>query len=121
MKIFLNYFLFLLLSINLYAQTPKDDVRFQRDELSKKDNEKDCILMKNDKLFIIVKGQMTAMTADYTLTNGDVVTKEGKVIAKDGSSKQMKNGDCITFAGIWSHYPENSKTKTLEEKKDSSE
>jgi hypothetical protein len=118
MKLFLTCFLFFLLGFNVNAQTPKDDVRYQRDELSKKDAEKDCVLMKNDKMFIIVKGQMTAMTADYTLTNGDVVSKEGKVTAKDGSSKQMKNGDCVSMAGVWSHYDQNSKTKTVEEKKD---
>lgn len=116
----LFYFFLLITSINLYGQTPKDEpaVRTQEDPLSKKDEMKDCVLMKNNKVFVIIKGQMSAMAADQTLVNGDIVTKEGKVIRKDGSSKQMKNGDCITMSGLWSHYDKNEKVKTPEEKQE---
>lgn len=102
----------------MVAQTPKEEVKQQSDEIAKRPDDRDCLLMKNNKMFVLIKGQMTAMTDDYTLKTGDVVTREGKVVMKDGSSKQMKNGDCITLTGVWSHERDNEKIKTPEDATD---
>lgn len=106
---------FILFSISdtLYSQTNKEETR--QELQSEKKNDRDCLLMKNNRMFLIVQGQMTALNQDYQLKNGDLVTKEGNVIRKDGSSKQMKNGDCVTLSGIWSHEQKNEKVRNPED------
>lgn len=60
---------------------------------------KDCIMMKEDKLVVMKGGNTSDMDQSMTLTNGATVNTDGTVTMKDGTSKQLKNGDCVFMNG----------------------
>jgi hypothetical protein len=64
-------------------------------------NKKDCVMMKNGKMLMMVSGKTMDMPAEVKLKDGSVVEKNGTVRMKDGSTKAMKNGDSVDMDGNW--------------------
>lgn len=60
---------------------------------------KDCVMMKDGKMMAMKGGKTMAMDQDMTMSNGAVVSSDGTVKMSDGSSKQLKNGDCVYMDG----------------------
>ena len=60
---------------------------------------KDCVMMKDGKLMVMKDGKTMAMDQDVSLTNGATVKTDGTVQMKDGTTKQLTNGDCVYMDG----------------------
>jgi hypothetical protein len=60
---------------------------------------KDCVMMKDGKMMVMKGGETTAMDQEMTMTNGTVVGTDGSVKMKDGTSRQLKDGDCVYMDG----------------------
>ena len=45
-------------------------------------------------------GKTMAMDSDMTMSNGDKVMKDGRVMTKSGQSRMMKNGDAMDMKGM---------------------
>jgi len=60
---------------------------------------KDCITMKDGKVWQIKGMDTTEVAEDLTLDNGIVVMKDGNVKMKDGKMVMLKEGDCLWMNG----------------------
>lgn len=60
---------------------------------------KDCVMMKDGKLATMTKDGITPLTKDLTLTNGTVISTKGIVTAKDGSTITLTNGQAVDMDG----------------------
>lgn len=60
---------------------------------------KDCVMMKDGKMMAMKGGKTMGMDQDMTLTNGTVVSTDGIAKMSDGSTKKLKNGDCMYMDG----------------------
>jgi hypothetical protein len=82
------------------TNTPSIPVIAQSLDQSKM-NKKDCVMMTNGKMLMMVNGKTMDMPAEVSLKDGSVVQKNGTVKMKDGSTKVMKNGDSVDMDGNW--------------------
>ena len=83
------------MSLGIYAQS--------NDQADKKQMKKDCITMKDGKVWQTKDGKTEELTGDVALTNGTVVMKDGSVKMKDGTTKMLKDGDCLLMDGKMTH------------------
>ena len=60
---------------------------------------KDCVMMKDNKMMVMKGGEKMAMDNETTFTNGSKVSTDGMLTKQDGTTKQLKNGDCIYMDG----------------------
>ncbi len=60
---------------------------------------KDCVMMEGGKMMMMKGGKTMAMDNDVTLTNGATVMADGSMKMKDGTTKQLKDGDCVYMDG----------------------
>src|SRR5258708_6420704 len=68
-----------------------------------KEAKKDCIMVKDGKVWQTKDGNTAELTEDVTLTNGAVVSKDGTIKMKDGTTKTLKNSDCVYMDGKMTH------------------
>jgi len=73
------------------------------DQAQKKTMKKDCIMMKDGKVWQTKDGQTAELQQDVTLANGTVVMKDGNVKTKDGKTTMLKDGDCVWMDGKMTH------------------
>ena len=59
----------------------------------------DCVFMINGKMLMMKEGRTTDMPDDVLLNNGDVVSKNGSIKMKDGTTRTLKNGDSVDLNG----------------------
>ncbi len=72
---------------------------------------KDCVMMKDGKMWMMKGGKTMPMTSEMKMSNGNTVTTNGEVMMADGNKMMMKNGDCMDMHGMM--MPSNmGKTKT---------
>ena len=64
---------------------------------------KDCIMMKDGKVWQTKDGNTSELTTDVTLSNGTVVSADGNVKTKDGKTTMLKDGDCVWMDGKMTH------------------
>ena len=64
---------------------------------------KDCITMKDGKVWQTKDGKTAELQEDVTLPNGTVVMKDGNVKTKDGKTTMLKDGDCVWMNGKMTH------------------
>lgn len=69
------------------------------DKMGKMHQMKDCVMMKDGKLVTMTKDGVTPLTQDLTLSNGTVVSPKGTVTAKDGSTITLTNGQAVDMDG----------------------
>ena len=60
---------------------------------------KDCVMMKGGKMMVMKGGENMAMDNEMTFTNGSKISTEGIITKQDGTTKQLKNGDCVYMDG----------------------
>jgi hypothetical protein len=60
---------------------------------------KDCVMMKEGKMLVMKEGKTMAMDQEMTLTNGSTVSTDGTLKMQDGTTKQLKDGDCVYMDG----------------------
>ena len=60
---------------------------------------KDCVMMKDGKMMVMKGGEKMAMDNETTFTNGSKVGTDGMLTKQDGTTKQLKNGDCVYMDG----------------------
>lgn len=69
------------------------------------------IMMRNGKVMVMQNGQSAPLTADKTLSNGEVVSSNGQVKMADGTTTMLKDGDWINMNGTISHHDAKMKQK----------
>ncbi|MES1220582.1 MAG: DUF6799 domain-containing protein [Bacteroidota bacterium] len=103
MKKMLVMLLACCMGVAIYAQTT--------DQTAKKQTKKDCIMMKDGKIWQTKDGKTEELTADVALENGTTVMKDGTVKMKDGTTKMLKDGDCVWMDGKITHMAMKKKTE----------
>lgn len=59
-----------------------------------------CVVsMDNGKIMVLKNGEKSMMTKDSTLQNGSMLMANGFLKMKDGSTLQLKQGDCMDVSG----------------------
>lgn len=74
---------------------------------------KDHVMMKDGKMWVMKDGKTMTMTKDMTMSDGTMVSTNGTVTMKDGSTKMMVNGDGMMMDGMMmDHSTKKGKSKT---------
>ena len=60
---------------------------------------KDCVMMKGGKMMVMKGGEKMEMESETSFSNGSKVGTDGMLTKKDGTTKQLKNGDCVYMDG----------------------
>ena len=63
------------------------------------DKMKDCIMMKDSKVMVMMHGMSMQLMKDTTLRHGVMVMMDGTVKKKDGTTYMLKNGDSVMGDG----------------------
>lgn len=87
---------FLLMTVASIAQTPDQTPPSKTDKHHKM---KDCVMMKDGKMWVMKDGQKSEMTETMTLSNGTSVMTDGSVKTTDGKTMMMKDGDMMDMNG----------------------
>ncbi len=61
---------------------------------------KDCVMMKDGKMMMMMGGKTMPMTKDMKMGNGTSVSMKGECMMADGKKMMMKNGDCMDMNGM---------------------
>ena|SRR2546428_606456 len=85
----------ILFSLSAMAQ----DTMIHKTDQHLQNDQKNCFMMKNNKMMVMKDGQTSAMQKDVTLLNGITVKTDGTIMKKDGSTAKLKNGECIDMSG----------------------
>lgn len=59
----------------------------------------DCVMLTNGEVHLMKSGKKTAIKDPVSLSNGAMVMPDGTVKMKDGSTKQLKDGECMSMDG----------------------
>jgi hypothetical protein len=60
---------------------------------------KDCVMMKDGKMWVMKGGKTMEMTQTMTMTNGTTVMADGSVKTKEGKTMMMKDGESMSMNG----------------------
>jgi hypothetical protein len=72
----------------------------QKEHMSKMDKPmKNCVMMKDGKMWVMKDGKSMEMTKTMTMTNGTMVMTDGTVKTKAGKTMMMKEGESMTMNG----------------------
>ena len=85
----------LVFTLSLSAQDKTD----KREDKMMDPKMKDCVMMEGGKMTVMKEGKVMDLTSDMTLSNGAVVSADGKIKMKDGTSKMLKDGDRMFMDG----------------------
>ena len=66
----------------------------------KRIHQQDHILFQNGKLMQMKAGVATEMQEAYTFQNGTIVNPDGSYQLKNGKTKMLKEGECISNSGV---------------------
>jgi ribosomal protein L14 len=107
MKQLLLFFCFGFFALNLSAQ------QVEKMKSHKHSTTKDCVMMDNGKMMMMKHGQTMDFTKEMTLKNGTLVMTDGTIKRKNGTSVQLKDGDCIMMDGKVTHNKEGMKKEKM--------
>ncbi len=102
---FLTLFL-MAISLNTNAQKVKKSTMM-----------KDCCMMKDGKMMVMIDGKTMPMDKEMTMKNGTICMPNGEYTMKDGTKMMMKNGDCMEMSGKMCMDKINKTMKTKKTKK----
>ena len=88
----------LMFTGTMFAQEPQTKPMHSEQKMKK-----DCIKMKDGKMWVMKDGQTMEMTQDMTLSNGSKVMTNGSVMTKDGKTMMLKEGEGIGMNGKMMH------------------
>lgn len=80
-----------------FAQTPMSDTAMHHHNGMHK--MKDCVAMKDGKMWVMKGGQKSEMMQTMTMTDGTMVMADGTVKNKDGKTWMLKDGEMIDMNG----------------------
>jgi hypothetical protein len=82
------------------ATFAQDKMSPQKEHMSKMDKPmKDCVMMKDGKMWVMKGGKSMEMSKTMTMGNGTMVMTDGSVKTKDGKTMMMKDGECMMMNG----------------------
>jgi hypothetical protein len=80
-----------------------------------------CFEMKNGKIMQMKEGSTTEILGETTLENGAVLTKDGVIKMPDGSTRQVKEGECVNMDGKIENKTDGKKSKDKQSKMNKSD
>lgn len=84
------------------AQTTGDTTHHKMHNQYSQSKNNEHYMLQNGKLMMDRNGTMSAVTNDVTLSNGTMITTDGKVTWKNGKTQTLQNGESIGTNGrIW--------------------
>lgn len=86
------------ISMGAFAYLPgvSPEVKFNQEKTTK---QKDCVMMKDNKMYVIKGGEATEMVKAVVMSNGTKVLANGEVILKNNETLKLQNGDCVYMNG----------------------
>jgi D-lyxose ketol-isomerase len=82
------------------ATFAQDNMSAKQDHMSKMHKTmKDCVMMKDGKMWMMKGGKSMEMTQTMTMSNGTMVMADGSVKTKDGKTMMMKDGESMSMSG----------------------
>lgn len=75
------------------------------------DKMKDCIMMMNGKVMMMHDGHQSVLSENKRLANNAVVMPDGNIQMPDGTTRMLKNEECIYMDGTMSKMPMKGKMK----------
>ena len=88
----------LVLTLSISAQD-KTDKMDKKGDKAMDQKMKDCVMMENGKMTVMKDGKVMDLTSDMSLSDGSMVSANGKVTKKDGSTKTLKEGEGVYMDG----------------------
>lgn len=96
-KLLILSFVFIMSAGATFAQ---DKMASKQEHMSKMHKPmKDCVIMKDGKMWTMKGGKTMEMTQPATMNNGTTVMADGTVKTKEGKTMMMKEGDCMYMSG----------------------
>jgi hypothetical protein len=80
-----------------FAQENKMETKPETKTSTKSAHE--CYMMKEGAVYHCTGDNQSMMKTDATLKNGTVITRDGTVRMKDGSTQKLENGQCVSLMG----------------------
>ena len=77
----------------------------------------DCVMFTNGEVHLMKSGKKSAIKDPVALSNGAMVMADGMVKMKDGSTKQLKEGECMSMDGKMMVMKKSTTTKKTTTKK----
>jgi hypothetical protein len=87
----------LMSTATIYAQDMEGKKTHHTEQSGKK--MKDCVMMKDGKMWVMKGGKTMEMSKEMTLANGTKVMTDGTVTMKDGKTMMMKDGESMMMNG----------------------
>jgi hypothetical protein len=120
LKIMKQTLAFIALSFITYGAIAQDSTGKRQDSGMSKSSTttrksmpmKDGLLMKDGKMMQTKQGKQTSLDKEMTLQNGTVITTDGIIRMKDGSTKTLQEGQSIDMNGKLSTLPGKPKKTT---------
>jgi hypothetical protein len=82
------------------ATFAQDKMATKQEHMSKMNKPmKDCVMMKDGKMWTMKDGKTMEMTQATTMSNGTTVMADGSVKTKAGKTMMMKDGECMYMNG----------------------
>lgn len=88
--------LFIAMGSFAYSPSPAIDAMISQEKTQKM---KDCVMMKDGKMYVVKDGESTEMTKAVVMSNGSKVLANGDVIAKNGDTVKLEDGDVVYMNG----------------------
>ena len=96
----------LFTTVSFAQDTKMQDKSYQQDKSSQKDaaaathsKKHECYMMKDGAVMHCMGEKGEPQKSEVKLTNGTVITPDGMVTMKDGNTKKLENGQCVSMMG----------------------
>lgn len=106
MKKLISLLIIALFTTAGFAQDYNKDTKQETKEATEMSKEKmaahkghECYMMKENTVIHCMGDKADAQKSDVKLSNGTVITSTGMVKMKDGNTKQLENGQCVSMMG----------------------
>lgn len=83
-----------------FAQDHKaDNKSMKKSDATMATKKHECYMMKDGVVFHCMGEKSEAPKTDVKLSNGTVISTNGMVTMKDGNTKKLENGQCVSMMG----------------------
>lgn len=96
----------LFTTVSFAQDTKTQDKTYQQEKSYQKDasaathsKKHECYMMKDGVVFHCMGEKSEAPKTDVKLSNGTVISTNGMVTMKDGNTKKLENGQCVSMMG----------------------
>jgi hypothetical protein len=102
---------FFLVSLSLSVSAQKDSTKIKTKPLPMQY----CATLKDGELVIMTDEH--EITSDVITEDGTIIKSNGNIVKRDGTSTELKEGECISTQGIFVNRPSLKNTDKTENKK----